>query len=79
MTRSRAWAAVSSGVLALNTFGIDEWVPAAFEYVSDGPYHTMEASGTKVFFRHSANKDVEGMSPTTLLIVQTLKVLGLRG
>lgn len=79
MTRSRAWAVVSSGVLALNTFGIDEWVPTAFEYVSDGSYHTMEASGTKAFFRYSANKGVEGVSPTTFLIVQTLKALGPEG
>ena len=51
-------------------------MPAAFEYVSDGPYHAMDVRGTPVRFKHTANKDVTSMSPSTLLVVQALKALG---
>ena len=74
--RTRGWPIAPSGALALNLLGLDEQVPAAFEYVSDGPYHAMDVRGTPVRFKHTANKDVTSMSPSTLLVVQALKALG---
>ena len=76
VARTRGWTIAPSGALALNLLGLDEQVPAAFEYVSDGPYHAMDVRGTPVRFKHTANKDVTSMSPSTLLVVQALKALG---
>lgn len=79
VARTRGWTIAPSGSLALNLLGIDTQVPAAYEYVSDGPYLTMVVGGTAVRFKHTANKDVTSMSPTTLLVIQALKALGSDG
>ena len=79
VARARGWTIVPSGDHALNMLGLDTQVPAAYAYISTGPYATLHVGPYEVGFRHSASKDLVGMSRTTLLVIQALKALGREG
>ena len=51
-------------------------VTAVWSYISDGPYKTYEWDKTKIEFKHRTNKEVTGLSPMTILVIQALKTLG---
>ncbi|GHU68899.1 hypothetical protein AGMMS49983_21860 [Clostridia bacterium] len=46
------------------------------KYVSDGPYRSYKIGDIQIAFKHVANKNISGMSPVTLLVVQGLMALG---
>ena len=79
VARARGWIIAPSGDHALNKLGLDTQVPVVYAYISTGPYTIMHADPYEVSFRHSANKNLVGMSKTTLLVVQALKALGHEG
>ena len=76
IARARGWSIAPSGNHALNRIGLDSQVPAVYSYISTGPYTTIETEFFELRFKHSANKNLIGMSKTTLLVVQALKALG---
>ena len=64
------------GDTALNMLGLSTQVTAVWSYISDGPYKTYEWDKTKIEFKHRTNKEVTGLSPMTILVIQALKTLG---
>lgn len=76
IARSNKWIIVPSGDTALNMLGLDTQVPAAYEYVSSGPYKSYEYANFTITMKHRANRDLLDCSPLTCLIIQALKTLG---
>lgn len=76
IARARGWTIAPSGDTALNRIGLDTQVPASYTYISSGPYVSLRVGQHVVRFKHSASRNLTGMSPTTLLVVQALKALG---
>lgn len=76
VARARGWTIAPSGDHALNRMGLDTQVPAVYAYISTGPYTSISVEPFEVKFKHAANKDLVGMSHSTLLVVQALKALG---
>ena len=76
IARNFGWSVVPCGDTALNLLGLSTQVPAVWQYVSDGPYREYTIGNRALKFKHSANRDVSGLSEKSALIVQALKALG---
>lgn len=76
LARNYHWTIAPDGNTALNLLGLSTQVPAAWIYISDGPYKTYEWNRTKLVFKHRTNKEISGLSPVTALVIQALKALG---
>ena len=76
IARNHNWTIAPSKQTALNALGLSTQVPATWKYISDGPYKTYELDGAVIQFKHTTNKNISSMSPTSSLIVQALKALG---
>ena len=76
LARSYHWTIAPCGNTALNLLGLSTQVTAVWSYISDGPYKTYEWDKTKIEFKHRTNKEVTGLSPMTILVIQALKTLG---
>lgn len=79
LARKFEWNIAPYGDTALNRLGLDTQVPAVTRYVSDGPYRVYEYGPYSIEFRHTANRDLSRLSPTTATVVQALKALGKDG
>ena len=80
LARNYHWTIAPSGVAALNLLGLSTQVPAVWSYVSDGPYRTYVWTPLiKLKFKHRTNREVTGLSYTTVMVVQALKTLGKSG
>jgi hypothetical protein len=79
LARAHNWTIAPSEGTALNKLGLSTQVPVVWTYISDGPYRSRVVDGTQIDFKHATNKNVTGMSPTTLLVVQALRALGKGG
>lgn len=76
IARNHNWSIVPCGDTALNLLGLSTQVPAVYLYISDGPYRTYKVGNLNIQFKHSTQKNVTGLSPTSALVVQALKALG---
>jgi len=76
IARNHNWTIAPSEQTALNSLGLSTQVPATWKYISDGPYKTYELDGVVIQFKHTTNKNISSMSPTSKLIVHALKALG---
>jgi len=76
IARANNWRIAPSGNTALNKLGLSPQVPMAWTFVSDGPYTEKNVYGIPIVFKNVANRNISGMSPVTLLVVQALKALG---
>ena len=76
IARNYNWTVIPSGEAALNLFGLSTQVPAKWEYCSSGPYRTYEFGRIKLEFKHRSNKEIEGLSYNTALLIQAIKALG---
>lgn len=76
LARNFGWTIVPCGNTALNLLGLSMQVPAVWSYVSDGPYKTYNFDTVMLRFKHSANKEFNGISLKSALVVQALKTLG---
>ena len=76
LARCYHWTISPCGDTALNKLGLSTQVTAVWSYISDGPYKTYEWDKTKIEFKHRTNKEITGLSPTTILVIQALKTLG---
>lgn len=76
LARCYHWTIAPCGDTALNMLGLSTQVTAVWSYISDGPYKTYEWDKTKIAFKHRTNKEVTGLSPMTILVIQALKTLG---
>ena len=76
LARCYHWTIAPCGDTALNKLGLSTQVTAVWSYISDGPYKTYEWDKTKIEFKHRTNREITGLSPTTILVIQALKTLG---
>ncbi len=76
LARNYQWTIAPGGNTALNLLGLSTQVSAVWTYISDGPYKTYEWNTTRIEFKHRTNKEITGLSYTTVLVVQALKTLG---
>jgi len=79
IARNFGWTIIPCGDTALNILGLSTQVPAVWQYVSDGPYREYTIGNRVMRFKHSANRDVSGLSTKSALVVQALKALGRDG
>ncbi|MBR5410512.1 MAG: hypothetical protein IK104_07545 [Clostridia bacterium] len=76
IARNFGWTIVPCGDTALNLLGLSTQVPAAWVYVSDGPYKEYAYGDVVIKFKRTANKDISHLSFKTALTIQALKALG---
>ncbi|MBQ0089166.1 MAG: type IV toxin-antitoxin system AbiEi family antitoxin domain-containing protein [Prevotellaceae bacterium] len=76
IARNFNWTIVPAGNAALNLLGLSTQVPARWEFSSSGPYRNYEVGNITLCFKHSSNKEIEGLSYDTALLVQAIKALG---
>jgi len=79
LARNYGWTTVPNGDTALNLLGLSTQVPAAWEYVSDGPYREYSFGKTALRFKHTANKDISKLPYQSALLAQAMKALGKDG
>jgi hypothetical protein len=72
------WNIAPNGVTALNLLGLSTQVPNAFEYVSDGPYRSYRFGPYELRFVHTANRELNGLSPVSATVIQAIRALGER-
>lgn len=76
LARNYGWSVVPCGDTALNLLGLSTQVPAAWTYVSDGPYKEYSFENTTIKFKRITNKEISKLSYKSALVVQALKALG---
>lgn len=76
IARNFNWTIVPSGNAALNMLGLSTQVPAKWEYCSSGPYREYEFDKITLEFKHRSNKEIEGLSYESALLIQAIKALG---
>lgn len=76
LSRNYGWSIVPCGDTALNLLGLSTQIPAAWVYVSDGPYKEYTYNQTTIKFKRTTNKEISKLSYKTALVVQALKALG---
>ena len=76
LARNYGWSVVSCGDTALNLLGLSTQMPAAWTYVSDGPYKEYSFENTTLKFKRITNKEISKLSYKSALVVQALKALG---
>ena len=79
IARSNGWTIGPSGDHALNELGLDTQVPMKAVYVSDGPNRTYRMGKRTIEFRHRTEREITGLSPITIAVIQALKALGREG
>ena len=76
LARNYHWTIVPSGQIVLNQLGLSTQVPAAWIFISDGPYKSYQMGGIPLRFKHSTNKNIFGMSFKSAMVIRALKELG---
>ena len=76
LARYHGWTIIPCGDTALNLFGLSTQVPAAWTYISDGPYREYQLDRILLQFKRTTNKDISRMSYKTALLIQAIKALG---
>ena len=76
LARCYYWTIAPCGDTALNMLGLSTQVTVVWSYISDGPYKAYEWDKTRIEFKHRTNKEISGLSPMTILVIQALKTLG---
>ena len=76
LARNYGWSVVPCGDTALNLLGLSTQMPAAWTYVSDGPYKEYSFENTTLKFKRITNKEISKLSYKSALVVQALKALG---
>ena len=76
LARCYHWTIAPCGDTALNMLGLSTQITAVWSYISDGPYKTYEWDKTKIEFKHRTNREIAGLSPMTILVIQALKTMG---
>ncbi len=74
--RSFSWTIAPGEQHALNLLGLSTQVPAKVIYSSTGPYRKYKIGNAHIEFRHKTSRELEGMSPKSVLVVSALKGLG---
>lgn len=76
IARNFEWSITPSGENALNLLGISTQVPGRYSFISSGPYRNYNIGKTEIEFTHRNDKDINGKSYKTRLIIQAIKAIG---
>ena len=76
IARKNNWTIVPDGNTALNLLGLSTQVPAKWEYLSSGDTKSYQVGNRSISFTHRADRELNGMSRKTMLIIQAVKALG---
>ncbi len=79
IAKERNWTIGPKGDAALNLLGLTTQVPAVYEYISDGPYKSIDYNGIMIKFSRRSNKNISGKTYKTILIIEALRTLGQEG
>ena len=74
--RKNGWLVRPDGDMALNMLGLSTQVPAAWTFVSDGPYKTYTYGAGQIRLKHSANRLMAKLSWDAALLVQAFRAMG---
>lgn len=76
IARKNNWTIVPDGNTALNLLGLSTQVPAKWEYLSSGDTKNYQVGNRSISFTHRADRELNGMSRKTMLVIQAIKALG---
>ena len=76
IARKNNWTIAPNGNTALNLLGLSTQVPANWEYLSSGETKSYQVGNRSINFIHRADRELNGMSAKTALIIQAIKALG---
>ena len=76
IARKNNWTIAPNGNTALNLLGLSTQVPANWEYLSSGETKNYQVGNRSINFIHRADRELNGMSAKTALIIQAIKALG---
>lgn len=76
IARKNNWTIAPDGDTALNLLGISTQVPAKWEYLSSGDTKNYQVGNRSISFIHRADRELNGMSRKTMLVIQAIKALG---
>ena len=76
IARKNNWTIVPNGNTALNLLGLSTQVPANWEYLSSGETKEYQIDNRSINFVHRADRELNGMSKKTALVIQAIKALG---
>jgi hypothetical protein len=76
VARMNGWVISPSANVALNKLGLDNQVPAHYEYASTGPSRVYKYGKFDILMRHHDARDLVGCSPITMFVNLALRMLG---
>ncbi|MGM9858894.1 MAG: DUF6088 family protein [Bacilli bacterium] len=76
IARNFEWSITPTGENALNLLGISTQVPGHYSFISSGPYRNYTIGKTVIEFTHTNDKEINGKSFKTRLIIQAIKAIG---
>ena len=76
IARKNNWTIAPDGNTALNLLGLSTQVPAKWEYLSSGDTKSYQIDNCSIAFTHRADRELNGMSRKTILVIQAIKALG---
>ena len=76
IARNFGWVITPSGENALNMLGLSTQVPGRYSYISSGPYKSYDIGNSTIEFAHRSDKDINGKSYQTRLVIQAIKAIG---
>ena len=76
IARKNNWTIAPDGNTALNLLGLSTQVPAKWEYLSSGDTKNYQVGNRSISFTHRADRELNGMSRKTMLVIQAIKALG---
>ena len=76
IARKNNWTIAPDGNTALNLLGLSTQVPAKWEYLSSGDTKSYQIDNCSISFTHRADRELNGMSRKTMLVIQAIKALG---
>ena len=73
------WSIAPCGDIALNKLHLSTQVPIVWSYISDGPYRDYKLGDITITYKHRTNRNISGMTPVSVLVIEALKTLGQDG
>lgn len=74
--RNFGWTIVPSGDTAINLLGLSTQVTSHYDFISSGPYRSYNINGLIINFSHRMDKEFNGLSYKSRLVIQAVKAIG---
>lgn len=76
IAKNNKWTIIPKGDAALNKLGLSTQVPAAYEYVSDGPSKEYDYGKFKLKMHKRSNKYISGVTSKSGMVIEAIKTIG---